>query len=250
VRILRLISGALGGFAAFTAAVARATVSNPLPVDRSLHEAYAIGVRSLPILLIISVFVGTNLTVQGRNAFADLGGQSLVGMFVALAGVREMAPIMVASMVAAKAGTEMASQIAVMRTQEQIDALQVMAIDPYWFLVTPRLLGIVVVLPALTMISILALMLAGLGVGVVQLGLDPVEFVAQAREATEPIHLVYCAVKAVFFGVIICLVSCYCGFASSPGPSGVGRATNAAVVVSAVLCALLNYVLSTVMFGR
>ncbi|MEZ4240431.1 MAG: ABC transporter permease [Myxococcota bacterium] len=242
--------GHLRGFAAFVVAVGRATLANPLPVGRALHEAYAIGVRSLPILLIISVFVGTNLTVQGRNAFADLGGESLVGMFVALAGVREMAPIMVASMVAAKAGTEMASQIAVMRTQEQIDALQVMAIDPHWFLVTPRLLGIVVVLPALTMISILALMLAGLIVGQVQLGLDPVAFVVQARATTAPEHLLYCAIKAVCFGIIICLVSCYCGFASDPGPSGVGRATNAAVVVSAVLSAILNYWLSTVMFGR
>lgn len=247
---LRRIVGEIGGFASFVSAVVRASVTNPVPVDRALHEAHAIGVRSLPILLVISVFVGTNLTIQGRNAFADLGGQSLVGMFVALAGVREMAPIMVASMVAAKAGTEMASQIAVMRTQEQIDALQVMAIDPHWFLVTPRLIGIVVVLPALTMISILALMVAGLVVGVVQLGLDPVSFVSQARDTTAPVHLVYCAVKAVFFGVIICLVSCYCGFASTPGPSGVGRATNAAVVVSAVSCAILNYWLSTVMFAR
>ena len=80
---------------------------------RAFEEAYRIGVQSLPILIIVNIFVGTNLAVQGNNAFEQLGGQSMVGTFVALAGVREMAPIMVASMVAAKAGTEMASQIAV-----------------------------------------------------------------------------------------------------------------------------------------
>ncbi|MEQ1506960.1 MAG: ABC transporter permease [Myxococcota bacterium] len=236
-------------FARFVGGVVRGTLTNRLPVEAAIDQAYAIGVRSLPILLVISTFVGTNLTVQGYSAFRDLGGESLVGMFVALAGVREMAPIMVASMVAAKAGTEMASQIAVMRTQEQIDALEVMAIDPYWYLVTPRLLGIVLVLPALTMASIFTLMVAAVIVGRLQLGLDAHEFVARAADTTELVHLGYCTIKAVWFGVVICLVSCYCGFVSRPGPSGVGTATNAAVVTSAVGCAILNYVLSSWMFG-
>ena len=106
-------------------------------------------------------------------------------MFVALAGIREMAPIRVASMVAAKAGTEMASQIAVMRIQEQMDALEVMAIDTYWYLVSPRLLGILLVLPALTMISIFALLLlAAWGVAVWQLGLNGRSFLQQAAHTT------------------------------------------------------------------
>src|SRR5690606_4609829 len=99
-----------------------------------------------------------------------LGAQQLLGMFVALAGVRELAPVMVAAMVAAKAGTEMASQIAVMRIREQIDALEVMAVDPLWYLVTPRFLGIVLVLPALTVISIFTLMASAFAVTVWQLG--------------------------------------------------------------------------------
>lgn len=239
----------VGAFGGFVARFALSSVTHPLPVRRTLEEAYRIGVRSLPILLIISTFVGTNLAVQGYNAFLPLGGQSMVGMFVALAGVREMAPIMVASMVAAKAGTEMASQIAVMRIQEQIDALQVMAIDPYWYLVTPRLLGILLVLPALTMISIFVLMVAALGVAVFQLGLSSHEFLANASGAARPIDLLYCTVKASVFAVVICLVSCFYGFRSGAGATGVGRATNLAVVVSAVICAILNYVLSEWLFG-
>lgn len=239
----------VGRFGRFLRLVARGTLRNPPPVERTLEEAYRIGVRSLPILLVISTFVGTNLAVQGYNAFLPLGGQSLVGMFVALAGIREMAPIMVASMVAAKAGTEMASQIAVMRIQEQIDALEVMAIDPYWYLVTPRLFGILLVLPALTILSILTMMSSSLLVAVVQLGLNGAEFRAQAAAATAVGDLLACGVKAFFFAIVICFVSCWCGFTSGAGASGVGRATNTAVVVSAVLCAVSNYLLSKILFG-
>ena len=107
----------------FVGTFAVASAVRPPPIARSIEEAYRIGVRSLPILLIISTFVGTNLALQGYNAFVPLGGQRLVGMFVALAGVREVCPLLAATMVAAKAGTEMAAQLAVMRTKEQIDAI-------------------------------------------------------------------------------------------------------------------------------
>ncbi|MEZ4323206.1 MAG: ABC transporter permease [Myxococcota bacterium] len=239
----------IGDFGSFVTSVGRASVRNPPPVSRAIEEAYQIGFRSLPILLIISAFVGTNLALQGYNAFAPLGGQSLVGMFIALAGVRELAPIMVASMVAAKAGTEMASQIAVMRIQEQIDALEVMAVDPYWFLVVPRFIGIVMVLPALTMISVFTLVAASYVVSVYQLGLNGPEFLQLVAATMRPVDLWYCVIKSIAFGSVICLVSCYYGFTTQPGPSGVGKATNAAVVVSAVICSLVNYLISELLFG-
>lgn len=244
---LRFIA-ATGNLGLFSATVFRATVSNPLPMSRALRESWRIGVRSLPILLIISVFVGTTLAVQGYNAVVPLGGQHLVGMFVGLAGVREMAPIMVAAMVAAKAGTEMASQLAVMRGSEQIEALEVMAVDPHWHLVTPRLLGIIVVLPPLTWISIFVLVASSALVASLQLGLNGGEFIALAVAATRPMDLVSCSIKAVVFGTIICLVCCWCGFRADPGASGVGSATNSAVVTASVVCAMTNYFLSEALF--
>jgi phospholipid/cholesterol/gamma-HCH transport system permease protein len=239
----------LGRFGLFMASFVQASTSRPPPIRASIVEAYRIGVLSLPILLIISMFVGTNLALQGHSAFAPLGGQRLVGMFVALAGVREMAPIMVAAMVAAKAGTEMASQIAVMRIRDQIDALEVMAINPLWYLVTPRFLGILLVLPALTMISIFTLTVSAYGVAVFQLGLDGAEFLDYFAQATILSDFLFCGVKAFFFAVVICFVSCFYGFHCKPGPDGVGGATNSAVVVSAVVCAVLNYLLSELLFG-
>lgn len=239
----------IGRFGIFIYTLTVASISNPPPLKRSLEEGYKIGVKSLPILLIISTFVGTNLSLQGYNAFLPMGGQHLVGMFVALAGVRELAPLMVAAMVAAKAGTEMASQIAVMRIQEEIDALEVMAISPHWFLITPRIFGILLVLPALTMICIFTLFVAAYLVAVFQLGLDGHEFIQFATATTTGAHLFYTAVKAFFFGVIICLFACFFGFESEPGPGGVGNATNSAVVSAAVACACMNYILSEILYG-
>jgi phospholipid/cholesterol/gamma-HCH transport system permease protein len=239
----------LGRFGIFVHTLVIASLTHPPPLARALEEAYKIGVKSLPILLIISTFVGTNLSLQGYNAFLPMGGQHLVGMFVALAGVRELAPLMVAAMVAAKAGTEMASQIAVMRIREEIDALEVMAISPHWYLITPRIMGILLVLPALTMVCIFTLFVAAYAVAVVQLGLNGHEFIHFAAASTTGAHIFYTLVKAFCFGLIICLCACFFGFESKPGPRGVGNATNSAVVSAAVACACINYFLSEILYG-
>lgn len=220
-----------------------------MPVARTLEEAWRIGVQSLPILLVISVFVGTNLALQGYNGFRPLGGQRLVGMFVALAGVRELGPIIAASMVAAKAGTEMASQIGVMRIREQIDALEVMAVNPAAWLVTPKLLGILLVLPALTVIAMFSMVLAGYLVAVYQLGLNGYEYLNFATNGIRGVDFLYGMIKALVFGAIVCTVSCFFGFNCGKGPEGVGAATNRAVVVSAVVCVALNYFISEALYG-
>jgi phospholipid/cholesterol/gamma-HCH transport system permease protein len=239
----------MGRFTWFTVDFIRATVRRPPPLVRSMEEAYKIGVRSLPILFVIACFVGTNLALQGYLAFQTLGGSHLVGMFVGLAGIRELAPIIAGSMVAAKAGTEMASQIAVMRIREEIDALEVMAVSPHWYLVTPRLLGIVLVMPALTYIAMAGMVASAWAVAVFQLGLNGPHFVQTVLETMSRTELIVGAVKSMFFGTVICLISCYCGFYSKPGPEGVGLATNHAVVLSAVSCLALNYLVSEMVYG-
>lgn len=239
----------VGAFGLFVARAATSSVQHPPPIGDVIHESWRIGWRALPILITISFFVGTNLAIQGYASFRPLGGTELLGMFVALAGVRELAPIMVAAMVAAKAGTEMASQIAVMRTKEQIDALEVMAVDPYAWLVAPRFLGIVIVLPALTVVSIFTLIGSAWLVTVYQLGENGVHFLTLVAQTTTGLDLIVCMVKAALFGVMISLVSCFFGFTSQPGPKGVGAATNAAVVVSAVACAIANYLVSQAVYG-
>lgn len=239
----------VGRYALFLWDYGQAALRTRPPLGRALEESYRIGVQSLPILVVISVFVGTNLAIQGYAGFKPLGGDRLVGMFVAMAGIRELAPILAASMIAAKAGTEMASQIGVMRIREQIDALSVMAVNPYAWLVTPRLLGILLVLPALTIISMFLMVASGYAVAVWQLGLNGFDYVNFAIQGVRQVDFAYAVVKALIFGVIVCTVSCFFGFTCGKGPEGVGVATNRAVVVSAVLCTMINYFISEALFG-
>jgi phospholipid/cholesterol/gamma-HCH transport system permease protein len=245
---LRLVAN-VGKFSFFCWTFFKSAFWRRPPAGKVMGEAYTIGVRSLPILMVIAIFVGTNLTLQGYYAFQPIGGQNLVGMFVGLAGVRELAPIIAASMVAAKAGTHMASQVAVMRSREQIDALEVMGVNAHWYLITPRFLGILLVMPALTTLAIFGMLASSYGVAVYQLELNGAEFLEFVRAATESRDLIICNIKALFFGAVICLVCCYHGFTSEPGPKGVGNATNRAVVTSAVSCVLLNYLISEIAYA-
>jgi phospholipid/cholesterol/gamma-HCH transport system permease protein len=253
MRILEAIIGAfssIGRFGIFTFRFLKVMFRHRPPIRRTFNEAYRIGVLSLPVLLTIAAFVGTNLTMQGYHAFKPMGGERMVGMFVGLAGVRELAPIIAAAMIAAKVGTEMASEIAVMRIREEIDALSVMAVNPYWYLVTPRILATILVLPALTILSIYGMLVASYMVAVYQLGLNGQEFIEFLQRGATVTDLAYGAMKSIVFGIIICLVSCYCGFNSKPGPRGVGSATNSAVVTSAVVCVMVNYIISELVYGR
>ena len=217
--------------------------------DRVMEETYKVGFRSFPVLATMAIFVGTNLAIQGSAAFSALGAKSLVGMFVALGGVREVCPMLAGTMVAAKAGTEMTAQLAVMRTKDQIDALEVMGIDPRAELVTPPLLAILIALPALTIISIAIALVAAVLVAVFQLGLDYGQFMDWLIRNITVFDLFAATIKSLFFAAIIAVVSGYFGFFSERGPAGVGRATNRAVVVMCISCITLNFFLTTILYG-
>ncbi len=238
-----------GAYGLFVWDCAVSTARHGVRWRRVLEEASRLGVGSFLVLATMAIFVGTNIAIQGHAAFSALGSQSLVGMFVALAGVREVCPLLAGTMVAAKAGTEMTAQLAVMRTKEQIDALEVMAVDPRAELVTPSLLAIVLVLPALTIVSIFIALVASILVAVYQLGLDYGEYMDWLLSNITLFDLWAATLKSAIFGVVIATVSGYFGFFSERGPAGVGRATNQAVVVMCIVCISLNFFLTSVMYG-
>lgn len=213
-----------------------------------LDEIHAIGVSSLPVVSIASIFAGTVLAVQGYSTFRQFGAQDMVGLFVALSGVREMAPILAAAMVAAKAGAAITSDIAAMKNGQQIDAMEVMAVDPMERLVAPRLVGALIAVPALTVIADFLLVASAGLVSVYQLGVEPSSFLGNVSDWVGPIDLYKGVLKSLFFACFIWGTSCWQGFAAGPGPEGVGRATNRAIVVEVLLCLIGNVVLTAAMY--
>jgi len=239
----------VGAYTYFAGACMRSAFTHGVPWDRVVSESYKVGVRSFPVLFTMALFVGSNLAIQGYAAFSTLGAGSLVGMFVALAGVREVCPLLAATMVAAKAGTEMAAQLAVMRTKEQIDAIEVMAIDPRSELVVPSIIAVMITLPALTVFTIFVSLVSAMAVAVLQLGVDQGEFLSFLVGYLSAYDLFAATLKSVVFGAIIATVSGYFGFYSERGARGVGEATNRAVVTMCIVIITLNFALTSLLYG-
>lgn len=221
-----------------------------MPEWRSVvDQMIRIGLMSLPVILAICAFVGSNIVLVGYYTFQAFGGQDMVGAYSGLTSVREFAPIIVGAMMAAKPGTEMTATIATMRVKEQIDALEVMAVNPYGYLMAPRWLAFLLVAPMLIIFANAAAVFAGYLVAVYQLGVNSGTFVADVTRFLTFDDLIYSMVKGMIFALLTCVVSCYFGFTSGPGPQGVSRAINRAVVTIATLIVVLNYFLSEVMWG-
>ena len=228
---------------------AGATVPRSLREPRLvLDELHAIGVSSLPVVAITSIFAGTVLAVQGYQTFRQFGAQDMVGLFVSLAGVREMAPILAAAMVAAKAGAAITSDLAAMKNGQQIDAMEVMAVDPLERLVAPKLVAALIAVPALTVLAdFLTVAAAGL-VSVYQLGVEGAWFLGNVTDWLGASDIYKGLFKAVVFAFFIWGTSCWQGFAAGPGPEGVGKATNRAIVIEVLLCLVGNVVLTAALY--
>jgi phospholipid/cholesterol/gamma-HCH transport system permease protein len=233
--------GRASRFAGRSIAVLPRTLRQPgLIVD----EIWNIGVASLPVVGITAIFAGTVLAVQGFATFKQFGAQDMVGLFVALAGVREMAPILAAAMVSAKAGAAITSDIAAMKNGQQIDALEVMAVDPLERLIAPKLIAALIALPALTIISDFLTVTSAAVVSTLQLGVEKAYFLANVETYLAPSDLYKGLLKALVFGSLMWITSCWQGMNAGPGPEGVGRATNRAIVIEVLGCLILNVFLT------
>ncbi len=207
-----------------------------------------VGVKSLFIVVLTGVFSGMVLALQSYHGFRIFGGESLMGGIVALSLAREMGPVMTGLMVNARAGSGIAAEIGTMRVTEQIDALQIMAINPIHYLVVPRIWAGILMVPLLTAINILVGVIGGYFVGVILLGINSGVYMNKMIEMLELADLVQGLVKSIVFGLILTLVGCYKGYHTSGGAEGVGRATTEAVVISSVCILIGTYVLTSLLF--
>jgi phospholipid/cholesterol/gamma-HCH transport system permease protein len=220
------------------------------PVDAKLilKQMVEVGIRSVPIVLITGVFTGMVLALQSYIGFRRFGAESMVGAAVAMSMTRELGPVLTGIMVTGRAGAAMAAELGTMRVTEQIDALETLATNPVKYLIVPRFLASVVMVPALVVITDFVGILGGYVITVGALGANSTTYWKRTFEFLE-LDDIYCGlVKACFFGGCMALISCYKGFYSEGGAEGVGKATTGAVVVSSMSILVSDYFLSAWMF--
>ncbi len=208
--------------------------------DVLLPSLYSIGVLSLPVVALTGLFIGMTLAVQSYSQFKALGLQTRLGAVINLSLVRELGPVLAATMLAGRVGSAMAAELGTMRVTEQIDALESMGANPIYYLVVPRFLGCLLLIPALTVMADFMGVLGGYLYSHFLLGIDYHHYWHNSREYVDGFDLGMGIFKSFFFGAAIALVSCHRGFHCAPGAEGVGRAATNAFVQSFVMILVLD----------
>lgn len=212
-----------------------------------LPNFYQIGVLSLPVVAMTGTFIGMVLAVQSYSQFRMLGLETRLGAVINLSLVRELGPVLAATMLAGRVGSAMAAELGTMRVTEQIDALASMGSNPIHYLVVPRFLGCLVLIPALTIMADFMGVVGGALYSVVLLGIDSHHYWSNAQDFVGLFDLFSGVFKSLFFGAAIALVSCHRGFYCDPGAEGVGRAATGAFVNSFVLILVIDLALGIAM---
>ena len=213
-----------------------------------IAQMAAIGVDSLPVVLVTVAFSGMVLALYTAKTLVPWGVGNVVGGGVTLSVVRELGPVLTAVVVAARSGSAIAAELGSMKVTEQIDALRALAISPVEHLVSPRLLAAVVTLPVLTVFADVVGVAAGYAVAVVN-GVAGGGFINSAKLFAVPYDVNMGLVKTIVFGAVIAIVGCQQGLQTTGGATGVGRSTTNAVVISVVSIYVINFLLTYVMFG-
>ncbi len=203
---------------------------------RQIFEQMAkIGVDSLPIVFLISMFTGMVLALQSAYQMQRFSAEMYIASLVAFSMTRELGPVLTALILAGRIGASITAELGTMKVTEQIDALETLATNPIKYLVVPRFLALIVMLPFLTIYSDIVGILGGYIVGVYKLGISHSMYMKNTWQPLKYKDVFTGLVKSFFFGIIICIVACYEGMKAEGGAEGVGRSTTTSVVVSFIL---------------
>lgn len=221
-------------------------------LPKIVRQIRIIGAESMFLVALIGIFTGMVLGLQGFHVLSSFASEGALGAMVALSLVRELGPVLTAIMVVGRAGSAMTAEIGVMRISEQLDALEVMDINPYSFLVGPRLAASIIVFPLLTAIFNVIGIFGGYVAGVTILGMNSGLYWFRVEDSVQFDDVFGCLVKSVVFALIVATVSCYKGFfthmrTDSVGPEAVSNATTSAVVLSCVLILISDYIITSML---
>lgn len=238
----------LGRFFLLLVDTARWSVRRPFGVAETMKQMVRVGVDSIPVVFLTAMFTGMVLALQTFTGFQRFHAEGYVGSVVALSMLRELAPVLTALMVSGRAGSAMAAEIGTMRVTEQVDALRALATDPVQYLVVPRVVATVIMMPFLVVMADALGLYGGYLISVNLLGANPVVYVNNTFQFLEIDDLTSGLVKAAFFGLLISVIGCQKGLYTTGGAEGVGRSTTQAVVLSALAILLSDFFLTKILF--
>jgi phospholipid/cholesterol/gamma-HCH transport system permease protein len=242
------LSSDLGRSAVFLGRSLYCAVTPPIKHQRVLRQVWFIGWKSMGVICLTGAFTGMVLALQGYPTLRRVGSEGFLGPLVALSLIRELGPVLSALMVTGRAGSSMAAEIGIMRTNDQIDAMELMGLNPLRYLVTPNLLAGLIALPLLGAVFDTVAILGGYLVGVRLLGLNPGTYFGAMHDYVELKDIAGGLYKSMSFGVLISWVCCYKGYHSRFGAEGVSAATTQAVVNSSVLILVWDYFVTSLVF--
>ncbi len=214
-----------------------------------LRQFLQIGYFSLPVVGLTAIFSGAVLALQSYSGFSRFNAESTIATVVVLSITRELGPVLAGLMVAGRVGASMAAEIGTMKVTEQIDALRTLSTNPFKYLIAPRVIAGVLMLPLLVIIADIIGVMGGYLVSVHSLGFSPGPYINNTFKFLEQIDVVSGLTKAAFFGFVISIMGCYFGYNSKGGAEGVGIATTNAVVSASITILLLNYMITGWFFG-
>jgi phospholipid/cholesterol/gamma-HCH transport system permease protein len=242
----------VGGLAEIFGKSLRLLLLSPLKrsrmFQRAIHEAMAVGVGALPILSLITFFIGIIIALQGAYELQRLGAMQVVASLVAISITRELGPLVTAIVVIGRSGSAFAAEIGTMRVTEELDALETMALDPVAFLVVPKFLAMALMMPCLAIWANLMGVLGGSLFGVIGGGFTFSGYLIATRDALLVRDITSGFIKSLVFGLVITAVGCQEGFSTGGGAEEVGRSTTSAVVISILLVILIDLVFTTLFY--
>jgi phospholipid/cholesterol/gamma-HCH transport system permease protein len=244
--VLRAIEG-LGDITLFAWSMLAWLAARRPRRDTLVNAMYSIGVESVPVVALIGTFTGMVLAVQSFTQFRQFGLETQLGGVINKSMFRELGPVLAATMLAGRVGSAMAAELGTMRVTEQIDALSSMGANPIQFLVVPRFISCVIMIPFLTIMAVFMGVCGGAAYCIFFLGIDSHHYHANAQRFVETWDLMYGITKSITFGATIGVISCYRGFHCQPGAEGVGRAATTAFVYSFVVIIILDLLVSIVL---
>ena len=247
-KFLRFLSN-IGHFSIFFITAIIWMFRPPWYFKKILYQIIDIGYFSLPVVGLTTFFSGMVLALQTYNGFTELNTETTVARVVLTSITRELGPVLTGLMVAGRIGAKMAAEIATMKVTEQIDALGTLGTRPMQYLIAPKIIASLICIPVLVLLGNTIGILGGYIIAIFKLEFNPNIYLYATVEYLQWIDIIQGTVKALIFGLIISMVSCYFGYNANKGAEGVGYATTASVVISSVMILTSTYIITALFFG-